>query len=128
MDIEWVRRHCLSFPGAAETVQWGNNLVFKVAGKIFAIVALDPGDRWLSFKCSPEDFAELVERPEIIPAPYLARASWVTLETKNALSAAETERLLRRAYDLIFEKLPKKAKGEIKKKIGGRPSSKPGAT
>ncbi|HXF26383.1 MAG TPA: MmcQ/YjbR family DNA-binding protein [Bryobacteraceae bacterium] len=113
MNIEWVRRHCLSFPGAAETVQWGNNLVFKVAGKIFAIAALEPGDRWLSFKCSPEDYAELVERPEIVPAPYLARASWVALETQNALSAAETERLLRRAYDLVFQKLPKKAKAEV---------------
>ena len=96
-----------------ETVQWGNNLVFKVAGKIFAIAALEPGDRWLSFKCSPEDYAELVERPEIVPAPYLARASWVALETQNALSAAETERLLRRAYDLVFQKLPKKAKAEV---------------
>lgn len=113
MDVEWVRRRCLSFPGVAENVQWGNHLVFKVAGKIFAILALEPGDRWLSFKCSPEDFPELVEFPGIIPAPYLARASWVTLETKNALPAAETEKLLRRAYDLVFEKLPKKAKVKI---------------
>src|SRR6185312_6549125 len=75
MNVELVRRLCLSFQGAMETVQWGNNLVFKIAGKIFAIAALEPGDRWLSFKCSPEDFAELIERPGIAPAPYLARAS-----------------------------------------------------
>jgi len=53
MDIEWVRRHCLSFPHATERVQWGDNLVFKVAGKIFAILALEPGGQFLCFKGTP---------------------------------------------------------------------------
>ena len=115
MGIEWVRRHCLSFPHATENVQWGNDLVFKVGGKMFAVTVLEPTDVYLSFKCSPEEFAELTELPGVIPAPYLARAQWVALESEDALSAATVKRLLRKSYDLVFAKLTKKARLELEK-------------
>jgi len=41
MDIEQVRAYCLSFPHATENVQWGNDLVFKIAGKMFAVAVLE---------------------------------------------------------------------------------------
>ena len=72
------------------------------------MAALEPGDHWLSFKCSPEEFARLTERAGIVPAPYLARAHWVALETAEALPRTELKRLVRQAYDLVFAKLPKK--------------------
>jgi predicted DNA-binding protein (MmcQ/YjbR family) len=108
MDIEWIRQHCLSFPHATEQVQWGNDLVFKVGGKMFAAAPLEPAPVFVSFKCTPESFAELVERPGIRPAAYAARYHWVSLETEDALPAQETKALLRRSYQLVFEKLPKK--------------------
>jgi predicted DNA-binding protein (MmcQ/YjbR family) len=107
MNIEWVRRYCMSMPHATEIVQW-NSLVFKIGGKIFAILALEPAKTWLSFKCDPEEFAELVERPGIIQAPYFARNLWVALETEDALSAAEVKRMVRASYDLVLEGLPKR--------------------
>ena len=113
MNTPWVRRLCLSLPHTTESVQWGEHLVFKVGGKIYAVAALEPGDTWLSFKTAPDEFANLTEMPDIIPAPYLARAQWVALETHDALSAAELERLLKRAYDLIFAKLPRKKQAEL---------------
>ncbi len=94
-------------------MQW-ESLVYKIGGKIFVIAALDPGGVWLSFKCSPEEFAELVERPGIMPAPYLARAFWVGLEDEDALPPAELKVRLRTAYDLVFAKLPKKKRAELK--------------
>lgn len=113
MDIEWVRQHCLSLPHTTEKVQWGSDLVFKIGGKMYAVVALEPGDHWLSFKCTLEDFAELVERSGIIPAPYMARAHWVSLETADALGRTEIKRLLRQAYELVFAKLPKKTQAAL---------------
>lgn len=113
MDVEWVRRHCKSMPHATEVVQWGNHLLFKIGGKMFAVLALEPAETWLSFKCSPDDFAELAERPGIIPAPYLARSQWVALETADALSPAELKRLLTAAYLLILQRLPKKARAAL---------------
>jgi len=89
MDIDWVRQFCLSPPNATEKVQWQDDLVFKEGGKMFAVVALEPGDHWMSFKCTPEGFSALVEQPGIIPAPYLARAQWVALTAESTLPRSE---------------------------------------
>ena len=105
MDIDWVREYCLALPHTTERVQWGDDLVFKIGEKMYAVVALESGDHWLAFKCTPEEFSALVERPEIVPAPYLARAQWVALETYDALPTDEIKRLLSQAYSLIFAKL-----------------------
>ena len=113
MNIDWVRQYCLSLPHTTETVQWGDDLVFKIAGKMYAVAALEPGDHWLSFKCTPDEFARLVEQEGIIPAPYLARAHWVSLETADALSRAEIKRLIHGAYDLVFARLPRKTQIQL---------------
>ena len=110
MNVDWLRDLCLSFPGATEQIQWGCDLLFKVGGKMFAVTPLEPAPVCLSFKASPENFAELTERPNIIPAPYLARAQWVALQTMDALPFEELSRLLRDSYDMIFAKLPKKTR------------------
>jgi hypothetical protein len=61
----------------------------------------------MSFKCSPDDFAELIERPGLRPAPYLARAKWLQEEALGeTLDRRELERLLRASYDLVAAKLP----------------------
>jgi predicted DNA-binding protein (MmcQ/YjbR family) len=120
MNVDWLRELCLSFPGATEQIQWGYDLVFKVGGKMFAVTPLEPAPVCLSFKASPENFAELTERPNIIPAPYLARAQWVALQTRDAVPAGELARLLRDSYGIVFAKLPKKTREAVS-------SSKPSA-
>ena len=107
MDIEKIRKHCLSLPHATENVQWGADLVFKVDGKMFAVAPLEVAPVCLSFKCTPENFAELCERPGIIPAPYMARAQWVALESPNAIPDEELRMLLGESYWLVWERLPK---------------------
>lgn len=112
MDLESLRKFCLGFQGATEHLQW-EALVFKVSGKIFAIAALEPHNVWLSFKADPEAFAELTERPNIIPAPYLARAKWVALETQDAIPANELRELIQKSYDLVVAKLPRKGREKL---------------
>lgn len=121
MNVDWVRELCLSFPHAAEQVTWGSDLTFRVAGKIFAVTVLEVAPVWLSFKCSPENFAELTERSGIIPAPYLARAQWVALETKDALPLDELAHLLRESYDLVVAKLPKKLRENLSQASAPKP-------
>ena len=113
MNVDWLREVCLAFPGATEQIQWGNDLLFKVGGKMFAVTPLEPAPVCLSFKASPENFADLTERPNIIPAPYLARAQWVALETRDALSADELARFLRESYDMVVAKLPKRTQDKL---------------
>jgi predicted DNA-binding protein (MmcQ/YjbR family) len=110
LDVDWVRDLCLSFPHATEQVTWGVDLTFRISGKIFAVTVLEPAKVWLSFKCSAENFADLTERAGIVPAPYLARAQWVALETKDALPKEDLAGLLRESYDLVFAKLPRKTR------------------
>src|SRR2546430_2069231 len=114
MNIEQVRAYCLSFPHATEKVQWGNDLVFKIAGKMFAVVVLEGASKYcLSLKVTPEQFLELTEEDGIDPAPYSARYHWIALQRFNALSEKELKALLRSSYTLVFEKLPKKVKAKL---------------
>ena len=114
MDIESIRSFCLSLPHVDEKVQWGNDLLFRIGEKMFAVVALEPSHGvQMSFKCTPEKFAELVEEDGIIPAPYVARYHWVALERLDALPERELKELLKTAYQLVLEKLPKKARMKL---------------
>jgi predicted DNA-binding protein (MmcQ/YjbR family) len=114
MDIESVRKFCLSLPYVTEDVQWESDLLFRVGNKMFAVAALDPSsDHRMSFKCTPETFAELTERNGIVPAPYVARYHWVALERFDVLPERELKELLRNAYQLILEKLPKKIRAGL---------------
>ena len=114
MDIDQVHAFCLAFPHVTEEILWGNDLVFKIGGKMFAVIGLDSAsDHCMSFKCTPEKFAELIERDGIVPAPYVARYHWVALESFAALREKELEALLRNSYDLVFEKLPRKIKAQL---------------
>jgi predicted DNA-binding protein (MmcQ/YjbR family) len=123
MNIEKFRKHCMSMPGATETVQWGNDLVFKVGGRMFAVAALDAeATHRVSFKCSDEGFAELQEVDGAVPAPYLARAKWIALERFDALSDRETQDRLAEAYALVFARLTKKEQAKVS---GTPPPSKP---
>ena len=117
MDLEQIRKHCLSLPHVTERVQWGNDLLFCIGEKIFAVAVLDAKyPTKLSFKCTPEKFAELVEQEGIIPAPYVARYHWVALEDLDALAQRELKELLKTAYQLVHDKLPKKVRDTLGKK------------
>jgi predicted DNA-binding protein (MmcQ/YjbR family) len=126
MHVEEVRKHCLSFPGATEHQIWGADLTFKVGNKMFAHTVLEVARVWLSFKTSDEKFAELLERQDVIPAPYLARAKWVALEGREEIPPAELRELLREAYDLVVAKLPKKIQASLttKSKLKARAKKK----
>jgi predicted DNA-binding protein (MmcQ/YjbR family) len=110
MDLEEVRAHCLALKAASEQVQWGDDLVFKVGGKMFAVLALEPTRVALSFKCSVEEFARLSECPGCLPAPYLARAKWIALERLDVLPGNEVRRLLTASHELVVASLPKKVR------------------
>jgi len=124
MHVDELRKHCLGLPGATEHEIWGGDLTFKVGDKMFAHAALEVAPVWLSFKASDEKFAELVERQGVIPAPYLARAKWVALETRDAIPASELRELLRESYDLVVARLPKKVQAGLSTKSKATPPKK----
>src|ERR1700741_3427544 len=123
MNVDWLRQVCLAFPGATEQIQRGNDLLFKVGGKMFAATPLELAPVGLSLKASPENFPELTELPNIIPAPYLARAQWVALQSRDAVPLDELAQLLWESYDLVVARLPKKIRDSLS--IAKAASTKP---
>jgi predicted DNA-binding protein (MmcQ/YjbR family) len=107
MTLEALRSLCRALPEVTEDVKWGGDLCFCIRKKMFAVVNLEPPHQ-LAFKCTPESFGELVERPGIIPAPYMARHLWVQEEALgDALARGELEHLVRASYELVVATLPK---------------------
>jgi predicted DNA-binding protein (MmcQ/YjbR family) len=103
-----------TLPQTASDVKWGADLCFLIDAKMFAVFGIHEGKpRNVSFKCDPERFLELTDQPGIIPAPYLARAHWVAIETAGALTDTQAQALVRRSYELIVAKLPKRRQREL---------------
>jgi predicted DNA-binding protein (MmcQ/YjbR family) len=115
MNIDSIRVYCLAFPRASEKLQWGDDLCFKVSGKIFTMLGLD--NPRLCFKCSPEVFAELIEREDIRPAPYVGRYKWVMLDRLDAVSDAELKDLIQQSYTMVSAKAPKRARAKKSKTL-----------
>jgi len=110
MTLDSIREYCLSFPNTTEKVQWGDDLLFLVGGKIFTGVGLDPGSKTrVTFKCSPERYAELLEVEGAMSAPYVGRFNWIALEHFNVLPDRELREVIRESYALIASKIPKKS-------------------
>lgn len=105
MDIDEIRQYCLSFPHATENLQWGDDLCFKIGGKIFVTLGLD--NPRLCFKCATETFAELIEREGIRPAPYTGRYRWVMLDRLDAVGNGELRDLIRQSYEMVSAKAPR---------------------
>jgi predicted DNA-binding protein (MmcQ/YjbR family) len=122
VNVDALRKFCLSFPDATEKLQWGDDLCFKIDGKIFAIVGLEGVPQKICFKCDPEMFADLTERDGIVPAPYVARYKWVLLERVDAVTDSELPSLIQQSYDMVVAKT--KGLGRQRKKQKKNPSAK----
>lgn len=109
MTAEGLDRLCKALKGTTMDVKWGNDLCYLIGNKMYCVTKMD-GPLQISFKATPEDFAVLIERDGIIPAPYLARYHWVLAENQSALRANEWKVYIEKSFQLVFEKLPQKIK------------------
>ncbi len=85
----------------------------------------------LCFKCTPDSFAELIEREDIRPAPYVGRYKWVMLGRLDALRWDELQGLIRTSYEMVAANAPKGSgrpsagkKSANKKKPAGKKTKK----
>jgi predicted DNA-binding protein (MmcQ/YjbR family) len=114
MTPKALEKFAMSLPGTTRVVQWGGNHVFKVGGKMFAIIG-PPENRMrgLLFKAGEASYAILTKQKGIEPAPYLARAKWVRLEKLSALTDKELKAYVTRAHAMIAAALPKKTRASL---------------
>lgn len=109
-----LRKIANSLPAATEQIQWGNDRVFKIGEKMFACSGIEKDSRY-SFKVDDERFLELSDQRGVCPAPYLARAKWIQIDPSECeLPDRDIETLIRRSYELVLSKLPKKVQRQIR--------------
>ena len=90
------------WPGVASAVKWDNDLVFTVAGKMFAVYCLHGPHRGrVSFKVDAERFLELTDQPGIAAAAYMARAFWVSIAEPDRFARKKIAEFVRRSYELV---------------------------
>ena len=96
----------LALPGARRELLWDGVTVMKVEGKMFATFVADA----LAYKVADADFLALSGLPGVRPAPYLARAHWISVADTTALSLADLQAGLAASHRLVLGKLPKKVR------------------
>jgi predicted DNA-binding protein (MmcQ/YjbR family) len=114
MTPKQIAAYCSSLAAATKVVQWEGVEVFKVGGKMFCLIA--PADHSIgriSFKSAPEHYDALSRSPGFRPAPYLARAKWVSVDDPRSLKDAEMKAYIKRAHSVIAAALPKKKQKEL---------------
>ena len=112
MTREAIRAFCLQMPHVTETFQM-HHAAFQIGGKTFAMLNLEVEGLPLNFKCTPADFAELIEIEGVIPAPYMARNHWVSITEWDSLPPAELKDRLRRSREAVRLTLSKKAQAQL---------------
>ncbi len=115
MDIETYREYCISKPEVTEEFPFDSEtLVFKVAGKMFALTDVDIFES-INLKCEPEEAMVLRERhSEIIPGWHMNKKHWITVSTTGSLPDQMLYKLINNSYSLVIKGLPSRVRKELK--------------
>src|SRR6201984_2238090 len=109
MDLEAFRAYCLKKAHATEDTPFGEDvLVFKVGGKMFALMSLDEVPPTVNLKCDPDLSIDLRDRYEqVTPGYHMNKKHWNTVEIESGIPDIELRRMIDHSYELVIEKLPK---------------------
>jgi predicted DNA-binding protein (MmcQ/YjbR family) len=115
MDIESFRDYCLNKPGVSESTPFGEDvLVFKVSGKIFALLPLDELPATANLKCDPDRALELRDRYEQVrPGYHMNKKHWNTIEIDTGLPDSDLCGMIDHSYDLVVRSLPAKQRARF---------------
>lgn len=116
MNVEELRDYCLSKKGATESTPFDDvTLVFKVAGKMFALIPLDENELSISLKCEPERALALREKYTAVrPGYHMNKVHWNTVMVDESISKSELLQMVDHSYGLIVRSLTKKQKELLK--------------
>ena len=118
MHIEQLREYCIQKKGVTEAFPFDEvTLVFKVMGKMFALVGLkkwEEGTKSINLKCNPKKAEELREIYESInPGYHMNKKHWNTVTINNDVSDDLVFELINHSYDLVVKGLPKKIREQL---------------
>lgn len=119
MDLLQVCDYCLSKPFVVEDFPFDDEtLVFKVFGKMFALVDIVSIPPWINLKADPNDVVTLIETYEFIyPGYHMNKKYWITVKLVDNISTTLLRKLIDNSYFEVVEKLPKYKQKIIKEKL-----------
>lgn len=114
MNIEEIREFCLSKTASTESLPFDDfSLVFKVAGKIFAILSIDD-HKSINLKCNPEKAIELRDKYVfVLPGYHMNKTHWNTIDLNYSISDSLLTEMINDSYALVCQSLPNKLKQEF---------------
>ena len=114
MNIEDLQEYCLKKPLVTQELPFDEvTLVFKVAGKMFALTSLE-GDFAINLKCDPENAVLLREQYDNIkPAFHMNKTHWITVAIDGTIGTNKILEWINDSYDLVVAKIPKKTRNEL---------------
>ena len=109
MNIEEIREYCIAKPAVTEGFPFNDTaLVFKVAGKMYALLDLSEEARGLTLKCDPELAIELREQhSEVTPAWHFNKQHWNGVNLKGSISNNQLKEWIDHSYTIVVDSLPK---------------------
>ena len=115
MNAESFRAHCLGKEATTEGTPFGpEDIVFKVAGKMFAILALEEIPPRVNLKCDPDLALEFRDRYEQVePGYHMNKKHWNTVEIEGGIPEAELRKMIDHSYDLVVQSLPRASRSKI---------------
>ena len=111
MNIEEIRKYCISKRGCTESFPFGDTtLVFKVANKMFALTNLE-GELSINVKCNPQKAIELREQfSAVIPGYHMNKKHWNTVLIDGTIHQEQIKEWIDNSYDLVLQSLPKRVR------------------
>ncbi|QHV99185.1 MmcQ/YjbR family DNA-binding protein [Spirosoma endbachense] len=115
MNIETLRDYCLAKAGVTESFPFGETtLVFKVGGKIFALVDTESRPTTINLKCDPERAVQLREEyPAVVPGYHMNKTHWNTVTIDGSVRSSEVQVWIDHSYELVRKSLPKAIRDQL---------------
>jgi predicted DNA-binding protein (MmcQ/YjbR family) len=110
MNVEELREYCISKRGATESTPFDDvTLVFKVGGKMFALIPLDENELSINLKCEPERALALREKYAAVrPGYHMNKMHWNTVMVDGSIGKSDLLQMVDHSYDLIVGSLTRK--------------------
>jgi predicted DNA-binding protein (MmcQ/YjbR family) len=115
VDLKGVLAKCRGLPGTTEGFPFGESTpVFKVGGKIFAIITTDGKSSSVSLKCDPGYAVALREQYPAVSAGYhLNKRHWNTIVLDGSVPSDALDEWIRDSYDLVVSSLTREQRAAL---------------
>ena len=115
MNSESIRDYCIAKPGVTESFPFDDvTLVFKVGGKMFALLSLDNQPTTLALKCDPERALQLREMFSAVrPGYHMNKTHWNSITLDGSIRTNQIQEWIDHSYELVKKGLPKAVREQL---------------